>query len=208
MERLGWRAPATERSAVSRRRSKGRGRRGCFETAAIVFFALILGAFAASTFYRHSGALGPTARSEESRGLADPPERSSSVVPGRARIRVSVRNGSGIAGAAERMTVHLRREGFDVVDFGNAERFDYPRTIVIDRSGKPAFAREVAATLQGVPIESAPDPTLFLDVTVRIGRDLPRILQEEDGEEGKEEGGDPGGAGRGWRDWLERLPWR
>lgn len=115
----------------------------------------------------------------------------------RARIRVEVRNGSGVGGAAERMTAHLRRRGFDVVDFGNAESFDHDRTIVIDRSGNPGFAREVATALQGVPIESAPDSTLFLDVTVRIGRDLSRVLKDDSEE--------PLEKRHGWRAWLDRM---
>jgi len=113
----------------------------------------------------------------------------------RTRIRVQVRNGSGIPGAAADVTEYLRHAGFDVVDFGNAEEFDQPKTVVIDRLGAPGRAREVAAALQGVPIQSDIDTTLYLDVTVLVGRDAPSLL----------DGTTTEGRGRGWRSWLRRL---
>ncbi len=170
---------------------------GCLETVGIAVLALILGAFAASTLMRHL----------DERETADPEPRVEDTEPSvpRPRIRVEVRNGSGLPGAAERMTELLRRRGFDVVDFGNADRFDHERTHVLDRIGNRAYAREVAAVLQGVPIESAPDSSLYLDVTVMIGRDLDEIMERAV----PEEAGDSG-----WRrriesvlEWArERLP--
>jgi hypothetical protein len=162
---------------------------GCLETLAIAVFALVIGAFSASTVLRHMDPAGPP---EIEPGAVD-------SVPSlsRARIRIEVRNGSGKAGAAERVTELLRRRGFDVVDFGNADRFDHQRTVVLDRIGRPEYAREVAAAFQGLPIESAPDSSLYLDVTVRIGRDLEQVLDRAD-EEAAE--------GGGWRRWLGRIP--
>ena len=162
---------------------------GCLETVGIAVFALVIGAFAASTVLRHMD--GP--------GLPeiDPGAGDSAPPLARARIRVEVRNGSGMAGAAERVTELLRRRGFDVVDFGNADRFDHERTVVLDRIGRPEYAREVAAAFQGLPIESAPDSSLYLDVTVRIGRDLEDVLERADEEAGED---------RGWRGWLRRIP--
>lgn len=176
-----------------KRRARGRG---CLEIGAIVVFALVLGAFAASTLHQHLDVDGgPARRTVPEEG---PPRPSLA----RSRIRVEVRNGSGIAGAAARMTTVLRERGFDVVDFGNADRMDHGRTHVLDRSGRPALAREVAMALQGVPVEAAPDSTLFLDVTVVIGRDLDRVLAAGRPPPEEERGG--------WREWLERLPrpWR
>lgn len=162
---------------------------GCLETVGIAVFALVIGAFAASTVLRHLDGVGAP---EVETGAPD------SMPPvSRARIRIEVRNGSGSAGAAERVTEFLRGRGFDVVDFGNADRFDHERTVVVDRIGRPEYAREVAAAFQGLPIESAPDSSLYLDVTVRIGRDLEEVLGRADetpGEEGW------------WRRWLDRIP--
>lgn len=169
------------------RRARGAGS-GCLETTAIVVFAVLLGAFAASTWMRHAGGGGePEGMAPAADSLTRPPVE-------RARIRVEVRNGSGIAGAAARVTEYLRDAGFDVVDFGNAAEFDTPRTTVIDRVGVPERAREVAAVLRGVPIESRIDTTLYLDVTVLVGRDAPGLVSGPDGaREGR------------WAGWLERI---
>jgi hypothetical protein len=177
MECLGW-----------RRSLKRVRRQGCLQTAGIAVFAVLLGAFAASTILRHSEGR----REAPATQGVEPASEAAPVA--RARIRVEVRNGSGVRGAAERVTSHLRREGFDVVDFGNADRFDHERTIVIDRSGNPLFTREVAVALQDVPIASRLDSSLYLDVTVMIGADLPEILDDEEAER------------PAWRRWFDRIP--
>lgn len=153
-------------------------------------FALVLGGFLTSTWLRHSGGEGPGNDIEAGAPTLAGPER--------ARIRVEVKNGTGVPGAAERTTEFLRERGFDVVDFGNAQRFDHERTMVVDRVGDPRKAREVAAALQGVPIRNDPDSTLFLDVTVVIGEDLERILARGEDVDPKTDR---------WRPWLDRLPW-
>ena len=114
----------------------------------------------------------------------------------RARIRIQVRNASGIPGAAAQVTEYLRDAGFDVVDFGNADVFDQPRTVVIDRVGARDRALDVAAALRGVPIRSEIDTSLFLDVTVLVGRDAETLLE-----------GSPAGSRDtpGWRRWLRRV---
>lgn len=165
-------------------------RGGCLETAGVAVFAVLLGAFAASTWLHHRRPAG----SEEPAPIETLVGNRLSVE--RARIRVEVRNGSGLEGAAGRMTGFLRDRGFDVVDFGNADRFDHPRTFVVDRGGGPRAAREVAAALQGVPIETAGDVSPYLDVTVMVGRDIDDVLTQRATEE------------RGWRRWLDKLPWR
>lgn len=174
----------SEKRAGRGTRSRGGGR---LETAAITLFAVVLGAFAASTWMRHVGPRTPSSAILAGDSAAPPPVE-------RTRIRVQVRNGSGIPGAAADVTEYLRSAGFDVVDFGNAEEFDEPRTLVIDRVGAPERAREVAAALQGVPIRSAIDTSLYLDVTVLVGRDAPALLSGGGGEEES-----------GWREWLRRL---
>lgn len=167
---------------------------GCLEIFGLVVFALLIGAFAASTWFRHRP-IGGDGR--DSTATAE-----DAAVPGvdRSRIRVEVRNGSGIVGAAGGMTEFLREQGFDVVDFGNADRFDHQRTFVIDRSGgaQALAAREVAAALQGVPIEAVPpDTSIQLDVTVVVGADLETVLTRRVESDS-----------RGWRRWLDRLPGR
>ncbi len=87
------------------------------------------------------------------------------------RVRVEVLNGGGVAGMARSATEHLRDAGFDVVDFGNADTFDEGRpSSVVDRSGRIDAARAVAETLGIDSVHSEPDPNLYVDVTVVLGR--------------------------------------
>ncbi len=92
------------------------------------------------------------------------------------RIRVEVLNGAGDAGAAALVTERLREAGFDVKTYGNASRFDYENSIVLDRSGRAAAAESVAASLGGIPLQARPDPELHLDATVILGGDWKSLL--------------------------------
>lgn len=166
------------------------GRSGCIELVGVAVFALLVGAFAASTWLQHRA----SAAGKEELGAADSLAIAGPAI-NRSRIRVEVRNGSGIEGAAGRMTEFLRRQGFDVVDFGNADRFDHARTFVIDRRGDPSSAREVAVSLRGVPIETATDGSPYLDVTVVVGRDLETVLARRSAEPEEPR----------WRRWIGRL---
>lgn len=87
------------------------------------------------------------------------------------RTRVEVLNGAGIDGLARRATDSLRGLGFDVVYYGNAGSFDREASVVLDRVGASERALAVARAL-GIPnVRSEPDPSLYLDVTVMLGRD-------------------------------------
>ncbi|UCH62707.1 MAG: LytR C-terminal domain-containing protein [Fidelibacterota bacterium] len=90
------------------------------------------------------------------------------------RIEVEVLNGCGIPGMANEFTNYLRRYGYDVVRFTNAQRYDYPRTLVVSRGKDFDRARLVAQTLGVEPnaVENMPDPSLQLDVTVVLGQDF------------------------------------
>jgi anionic cell wall polymer biosynthesis LytR-Cps2A-Psr (LCP) family protein len=54
---------------------------------------------------------------------------------------VEVRNGTQVAGLAGRTTELLRGFGYDVISIGNADRSDYERTFIINRSGFDDMAR-------------------------------------------------------------------
>lgn len=98
-----------------------------------------------------------------------------SAVPDPVPLRVEVLNGAGKAGLARHATQQLRGNGFDVVFFGNAGRFDYDRSVVLDRSGDRAAALAVAAALGIDSVEAVPDASLLLDVSVILGSDWPPV---------------------------------
>jgi hypothetical protein len=100
------------------------------------------------------------------------------ALPQAAHVRVEVLNGSGVGGLAREATYRLRGEGFDVVFFGNAARFDHTHSLVLDRTGDTIAARIVATALGIDSIASDVDPRLLLDVTVVLGADWPPPVVE------------------------------
>lgn len=89
--------------------------------------------------------------------------------PADARVRVQVLNATTVRGLARRATMHLRDRGFDVLEIGTANE-QRDSTLVLDRSGHPEWARKVADALGGARVESRPDSSRYLDVTVLLGR--------------------------------------
>jgi hypothetical protein len=92
------------------------------------------------------------------------------VAPAGTRIKVEVVNTTAKRGLARRATFALRDAGFDVVRFvtDTARRDD---TLILDRSGHPDWARLVAKALGTGRVESRPDSSRYLDITVLLGAD-------------------------------------
>lgn len=111
-------------------------------------------------------AIAAAMRARGAAGRAAPPDVSA---PDGQRVRVQVLNATTTRGLARRATMHLRDRGFDVLEMGTAtEQRD--STLVLDRSGHPEWAQRVADALGGARVESRPDSSRYLDVTVLLGR--------------------------------------
>jgi hypothetical protein len=89
----------------------------------------------------------------------------------RERVRVEVLNAGGVAGVARDVRDVLIEDGFDVVQWGNASSFDRDSTVVVDRVGREDLAEAVANALGIRNVLLEPDPDLFVDVSVLVGRD-------------------------------------
>lgn len=94
------------------------------------------------------------------------------------RIRVEIFNAAGIPGVARQATDRLRDGGFDVVYFGNTRSFSPDTSLVIDRVGRIDLAEGVARAMEIGRVLSRPDSTLYLDVTVVLGRDWVGVVSE------------------------------
>ncbi|HVX89570.1 MAG TPA: LytR C-terminal domain-containing protein [Gemmatimonadales bacterium] len=92
------------------------------------------------------------------------------VPEGEDRIEVEVLNATGKAGIARVGTRTLRRQGVDVVFFGNADTTADSTRLVL-RRGSRERAEEVQKLLGTGKIEAIPDSTRRVDVTVIIGKD-------------------------------------
>lgn len=96
------------------------------------------------------------------------PREPAAIVPEGVRIRVEVVNASDVRGLARRATLHLRDLGFDVVRYsGSDTRRD--SSLVIDRTGHPDWARMASRAMGGAPVESRPDSSRFVDLTILLG---------------------------------------
>lgn len=89
------------------------------------------------------------------------------------RVVVEVLNGTGRPGLARSATRVLRRQGLDVVFFGNWEGDGVVRNtkIVVRRGGDQAAARRVAAGLGAGAVVVDVDTLRRVDVTVILGED-------------------------------------
>lgn len=100
------------------------------------------------------------------------------LVPAGVRVKVEVLNASGERGFARRAMFYLRSRGFDVVDMGNAtQKLD--SSVVIDRSGHPEWAALAARALGRARVETRPDSSRYLDLTILLGaafRPPPQII--------------------------------
>ena len=84
------------------------------------------------------------------------------------RVRVQVLNATRVRGLGRRAMLYLRDQGFDVVEVGTT-KVVRDTTLVLDRSQHPEWARNVATSLGAAHIETRPDTSRYLDVTVLVG---------------------------------------
>ena len=97
------------------------------------------------------------------------PTAPETLVPAGVRIKVEVLNATKVRGLARKATFYLRDRGFDVVAVGTS-REQRATTLVLDRSGHPAWAA-LAAKAFNAKVESRPDTSRYLDITVLVGSD-------------------------------------
>lgn len=90
-------------------------------------------------------------------------------------VRVEVLNGCGEAGLAKKVTDFLRIKGFDVVNMGNAESFEFPETIVVDRVGDMTSAWKLARAVGVNNVIQQKDADLLLEVTLILGKDYGKL---------------------------------
>jgi len=172
-------------AAVNRRRT-GRSRRSrrspagrALEIAANLVLLGIVLAFGISIAARYGSSARPVERMERMEQEVEPePPIDPELL--RDRPTVDIRNGCGESGLAERMMQRLRRAGFDVVEYRNADRYDYERTLIRDRSGREGAAARLQEWLvreYGVgSVEADPVAVPEADLQLVLGADLADTL--------------------------------
>ncbi len=84
---------------------------------------------------------------------------------------VLVLNGCGTEDIGLLTTRYLRDRGLDVVDFKNADSFDYEETILVDRAGDMGAALEVARMLRIRNVIQQIPETPLEDIIIIVGAD-------------------------------------
>lgn len=94
-------------------------------------------------------------------------------------IQVEVLNGCGVAGVGDALTDQLREKGIDVVKTGNYQSFSVDNTFIIDRMDNIETAFKVAdsLSLNKQFIITEINKSLFIDLTIVIGKDFPKYFQ-------------------------------
>lgn len=114
----------------------------------------------------------------ESRPHNSRPEKSAEPVASIPYIgRIQVLNGCGGAGSARIVAGYLREKKFDVKQIGNAENWNFPRTLVISRTLDTTIATAVADALgtdNRVLIRNGDE---MYDVTVIVGLDYRELIE-------------------------------
>lgn len=91
------------------------------------------------------------------------------------RPRLEIRNGCGEAGLAARVKSRLLDLGVDVVQTGNADDFDYPRSILIDLKGDVPGTRQLGADLGLETIIRQQEAGTIADYALVLGHDYQEI---------------------------------
>jgi hypothetical protein len=84
---------------------------------------------------------------------------------------VLVLNGCGAEDIGLLTARYLRDRGLDVVDFKNADSFDYEETILVDRAGDMGAALEVARMLRIRNVIQQIPATPLEDIIIIVGAD-------------------------------------
>jgi len=95
---------------------------------------------------------------------------------------VELLNSCGMDGAASKMKVYLRENGFDVVSTKNDIVQNYEQTILVLRNPKWEGAQALAKALKTKNVITVMSKRALVDASVYIGKDLKQIVEPEQGE--------------------------
>jgi hypothetical protein len=148
--------PRTHARRVSRQANRRRRRYGAVICLGLLVTSVAVGA---ASLRRHSRAAAPTVPHFEGSDVR---------APHGARVTVEVFNATAHRGLGRRAMQYLRDRGFDVVSLGSVPAAR-DTTLVVGRGAHVAWARLVASALGAARVESWPDSSRDVDVSVYLG---------------------------------------
>ncbi|MBN1660458.1 MAG: LCP family protein [Anaerolineae bacterium] len=87
--------------------------------------------------------------------------------------RIAVQNGTSEPNFAARIAAMLLEQGFQVVEFGDADRLDYPSTVIVDYTDKAYTLERLIELFQVTPenVRRSSNLTSQFDIRIIVGRD-------------------------------------
>jgi hypothetical protein len=88
--------------------------------------------------------------------------------------KIVVQNGTPTANLAAQTAAFLKEKGYHIVEFSDADRFDYPQSIIIDYTGKEYTIQSLAVLFNVTPENIRHSPNLKSEVDIRliVGQDF------------------------------------
>ena len=88
--------------------------------------------------------------------------------------KIVVQNGTPTGNLAAQTAAFLKGQGYHVVEFSDADRFDYSQSIIIDYTGKEYTIQKLAVLFNVTPENIRRSPNLKSEVDIRliVGQDF------------------------------------
>ncbi|MGC9332891.1 MAG: LCP family protein [Anaerolineae bacterium] len=88
--------------------------------------------------------------------------------------RIAVQNGTSEANFAARVAAMLLEEGYQVVEFGDADRLDYASTVIVDYTGRNFTLEMLIEKFQVTPenVRHSPNLRSQIDIRIIVGQDF------------------------------------
>ena len=88
--------------------------------------------------------------------------------------RIAVQNGTSEPNFAARVAAMLMEQGYQVVEFGDADRLDYPSTVIVDYTGKTYTLERLVDEFQVTPenVRHSPNLRSQIDIRVIVGQEV------------------------------------
>ncbi|HEC92599.1 MAG TPA: LytR family transcriptional regulator [Candidatus Atribacteria bacterium] len=87
-------------------------------------------------------------------------------------VKVEVLNGNGLSGAAHRIAKELELQGFEIVNIGNADNFDYEKTKIVVYSKEINLDNEFKRLFKDIEIVKDYQTNADLDLVIILGKDI------------------------------------
>jgi len=87
--------------------------------------------------------------------------------------RIAVQNGTSEPNYAARVAAYLMELGYQVVEFGDADRLDYAKTVIVDYTGKAYTLQRLVQQFQVTPenVRQSPNLRSSIDIRIVVGQD-------------------------------------